>query len=56
VLVEQHDEWLTLSTRYLPQASMTRLLGDVPMTTLGDLLKGVSPSDRGSGWKPIYTT
>jgi transposase-like protein len=39
VLVEQHDEWLTLSKRYLPQASMTRLLGGVPMTTLGDLLK-----------------
>lgn len=43
VLVEQHDEWLTLGKRYLPQASMHRLLGGVPATTLGDLLKeGVS--------------
>jgi putative transposase len=39
VLVEQHDEWLTLNKRYLPQASMHRLIGGVPATTLGDLLK-----------------
>lgn len=39
VLVEQHDEWQTQAKRYLPQATMVRLLGDVPAPTLGDLLK-----------------
>jgi transposase-like protein len=39
LLVEQHDEWLTMGKRYLPQGSMTRLLGGVPGTTLSDLLK-----------------
>jgi putative transposase len=39
LLAEQHDEWLTDPRRYLPQASMTRLLGGAPMLTLGDLLK-----------------
>ena len=39
ILVEQHDEWLTLGKRYLPQGSMTRLLGGVPGTTLAELLK-----------------
>jgi putative transposase len=39
VLVEQHDEWLTLNKRYLPQASMHRLIGGIVPTTLGDLLK-----------------
>jgi transposase-like protein len=39
LLVEQHDEWLTTGRRYLTQASMTRLLGGVPGTTLGELLK-----------------
>lgn len=39
LLVEQHDEWLTLGKRYLPQSSMTRLLGGVPGTTLAELLK-----------------
>ena len=38
-LVEQHDEWLTMGKRYLPQGSMTRLLGGVPGTTLAELLK-----------------
>jgi putative transposase len=39
LLAEQHDEWLTTGKRYLTQASMTRLIGGVPSTTLGDLLK-----------------
>jgi transposase-like protein len=39
LLAEQHDEWLTADKRYLPQASLTRLLGGVPNPTLGDLLK-----------------
>lgn len=39
VLVEQHDEWQTQTKRYLPQATMVRLLGDTPAPTLGDLLK-----------------
>ena len=39
LLVEQHDEWLTMGKRYLPQGSMTRLLGGIPGTTLSDLLK-----------------
>jgi putative transposase len=39
LLAEQHDEWLTLGKRYLPQSSMTRLLGGVPGTTLAELLK-----------------
>jgi len=39
LLAEQHDEWLTMGKRYLTQASMTRLIGGVPATTLGDLLK-----------------
>jgi putative transposase len=39
ILVEQHDEWLTMGKRYLPQGSMTRLLGGVPGTTLSELLK-----------------
>ena len=39
LLAEQHDEWLTMGKRYLPQGSMTRLLGGVPGTTLADLLK-----------------
>lgn len=39
LLAEQHDEWLTMGKRYLTQASMTRLIGGVPSTTLGDLLK-----------------
>ena len=39
LLAEQHDEWLTSDRRYLPQASMDRLLGAGPNPTLGDLLK-----------------
>jgi putative transposase len=39
LLAEQHDEWLTMGKRYLTQASMTRLLGGIPGTTLSDLLK-----------------
>jgi len=39
LLAEQHDEWLTDQRRYLPQASITRLLGGAPLVTLGDLLK-----------------
>ncbi len=39
LLAEQHDEWLTMGKRYLPQGSMTRLIGGVPGTTLSDLLK-----------------
>jgi putative transposase len=39
LLVEQHDDWLTMGKRYLPQSSMTRLLGGIPGTTLSELLK-----------------
>jgi transposase-like protein len=39
LLAEQHDEWLTATKRYLPQASIVRLLGGLPSPTLGDLLK-----------------
>jgi hypothetical protein len=39
LLAKQHDEWLTAERRYLPQASMDRLLGAGPSPTLGDLLK-----------------
>ncbi len=39
LLAEQHDEWLTMGKRYLTQASLTRLIGGAPATTLGDLLK-----------------
>ena len=39
LLAEQHDEWLTADKRYLPQASMSRLLGGPVNPTLGDLLK-----------------
>jgi transposase-like protein len=39
LLAEQHDEWLTMGKRYLTQASLTRLIGGSPATTLGDLLK-----------------
>ena len=39
LLAEQHDEWLTMGKRYLTQASMTRLIGGIPGTTLSDLLK-----------------
>jgi transposase-like protein len=39
LLAEQHDEWLTADKRYLPQASLTRLLGGIPNPTLGELLK-----------------
>ncbi len=39
LLAEQHDEWLTIGKRYLTQASMTRLIGGVPGTTLSELLK-----------------
>jgi len=39
LLAEQHDEWLTMGKRYLTQASLTRLIGGIPATTLGDLLK-----------------
>ena len=39
LLAEQHDEWLTTQKRYLPQASITRLLGGIPNPTLGDLLR-----------------
>jgi transposase-like protein len=39
LLAEQHDEWLTMGKRYLTQASLHRLIGGVPSTTLGDLLK-----------------
>jgi transposase-like protein len=39
LLAEQHDEWLTMGKPYLPQSSMTRLLGGVPGTILSDLLK-----------------
>lgn len=40
LLAEQHDEWLTAEARYLPQASLTRLLGGTANPTLGELLKG----------------
>ncbi len=39
LLAEQHDEWLTADKRYLPQASLVRLLGGLPNPTLGELLK-----------------
>jgi len=39
LLAEQHDEWLTADKRYLPQASLVRLLGGIPNPTLGELLK-----------------
>lgn len=39
LLAEQHDEWLTTDRRYLPQASLARLLGDHANPTLGELLK-----------------
>ena len=39
LLAEQHDEWLTADRRYLPQGSLTRLLGGIVNPTLGDLLK-----------------
>ncbi len=39
LLAEQHDEWLTSTKRYLPQASLDRLLGGGTRPTLGDLLK-----------------
>ena len=39
LLVEQHDEWLTMGKRYLTQASLNQLIGGLPATTLGDLLK-----------------
>jgi transposase-like protein len=39
LLAEQHDEWLTMGKRYLTQASMIRLIGGVPGTTLSELLK-----------------
>ena len=39
ILAEQHDEWLTTDRRYLPLASLTRLLGGLPSPTLGELLK-----------------
>jgi transposase-like protein len=37
-LAEQHDEWLTMGKRSLPQSSMTRPLGGVPGTTRSKLL------------------
>jgi putative transposase len=39
LLAEQHDEWLTATKRYLPQASLLHVLGGVPNPTLGELLK-----------------
>ena len=39
LLGEQHDEWLTMGKRYLPQGSMTWLLGGVPGSSLAELLK-----------------
>ena len=39
LLAEQHDEWLTQGKRYLPQHSMTRLMGGIPGTSLAELLK-----------------
>jgi transposase-like protein len=39
LLAEQHDEWLTMGRRYLPQHTITRLLGGVPGTTLSERLK-----------------
>jgi transposase-like protein len=39
LLAEQHDEWLTSTKRYLPQASLGRLLGPGTNPTLGDLLR-----------------
>jgi hypothetical protein len=39
LLAEQHDEWLAMGKRYLPQSSMTRLLRGIPGTTLADLLR-----------------
>ena len=56
LLAEQHDEWLTDGRRYLPQASINRLLGGGPNPTLGDLLKGGSPPETRSSWKWTYTT
>jgi putative transposase len=38
LLVEQHDEWLTMGKRHLPQSSMTRLLGGTG-TILSEVLK-----------------
>ena len=39
LLAEQHDEWLTADRRYLPEGSLTRLLGGIRNPTLGELLK-----------------
>jgi hypothetical protein len=39
VLTEQDDEWLTHGKRYLPQHSMTRLMGGIPGTSLAELLR-----------------
>jgi putative transposase len=39
LLAEQHDDWVSADRRYLPQASLDRLLGTGPHPTLGDLLK-----------------
>ena len=39
LLAEQHDEWLTADRRYLPEGSLTKLLGGVRNPTLGELLK-----------------
>jgi hypothetical protein len=40
LLAEQHDEWLTMGTRYLTQASTTRLIRGVPGTSLSDPAQG----------------
>jgi transposase-like protein len=39
LLAEQHDEWLTADRRYLPQGSLSRLLGGHVNPTIGELLK-----------------
>ena len=39
LVAEQHDEWLTADHRYLPQGSLSRLLGGHVNPTIGELLK-----------------
>ncbi len=48
LLVEQHDERLTMDMRSLTRASWARRIGDAPATTLGELLK----EGRGRGARP----
>lgn len=60
ILAERHDEWLTADHRYLPESSITRLLGGLQTRPSESSSRKASPSEEligaGSQFPPLYGT